>query len=479
MLGASSSSTLRSGRLLRGEETHHSDGEDNTARPQETENDGTSPRLFRDNTNLLDTAVEDSAAGDASHLDRERPEDEDKSPAERVVRRKEKTSSHRLSPGDSNAHRPSALNDPHRRQISAQPAELAADSGYDMVGAIPGSPPQLNGMRRRRALDVNLHRVFRPPAQAPGNQNIDAGAHQPRIYVQNERGIPRTLNMRTKAPLYDGTSSWTDYLVQFELVAELNGWDQGSMAMHLATSLRGAAQSVLGDLDNYGRRDYRTLVTSLGQRFGPENQTQMFRALLRNRTRQPNETLPELAHEIRRLVKLAYPTGQQVILEDLAMNHFIDALPEMESRWHIQQSRPRTIDEAVRVAVELEAFHAAEKHRGATKKMVRVVQPDVEIGRYDRQEQRLKQTEDAILQVQHLMDKGFQALEEKLSRMSLQKTNYRETDRRRDFKGSSRPKQVECYHCGELGHIRPECEKFREERNGFKRSDDRKSNQGN
>ena len=167
---------------------------------------------------------------------------------------------------------------------------------------------------------------------------------------------------RTKAPLYDGTSSWTDYLVQFELAVELNSWDERLMAMHLATSLRGVAQSVLGDLDEYGRRDYRLLVASLSQRFGPENQTEMFRALLRNRVRQPNETLPDLAHEIRRLVKLAYPTGQYRILEDLSKNHFIDAIPEADSRWHIQQSRPRSLDEAVRVAVELEAFQMAEKH---------------------------------------------------------------------------------------------------------------------
>ena len=341
---------------------------------------------------------------------------------------------------------------------------------------------QVDGMGQRRAMNPRVHRMVRParmeyePRESPPRRvERDFYAHQV-AGSPNRRVRNMTVPHRTKAPLYDGTSSWTDYLVQFELVAELNSWDGGLMAMHLATSLRGVAQSVLGDLDDYGRRDYRSLVASLSQRFGPENQTEMFRALLRNRVRQPKETLPDLAHEIRRLVKLAYPTGQYGILEDLSKNHFIDAIPEADSRWHIQQSRPRGLDEAVRVAVELEAFQMAEKHRGTNKKTVRVVKESSHTEDEASQDQRLKRTEEALIQMQQT----FQALELKLENVCdniQQKENtvarYGSDRKRQDWR------QMRCYHCGEPGHKRPECPKYREELRQSRRGDRNPRSSGN
>ena len=244
----------------------------------------------------------------------------------------------------------------------------------------------MDGMSRRRALDSRMHRIFRaPPAEYRGVENPQERA------IQMPGARPRTPTAsvaRTKAPVYDGTSSWADYLLQFEMVAELNGWEERSMAMYLATNLRGAAQSVLGILMGSADGIIEPWLLVWGQRFGTENQTEMFRALLRNRSRKQGETLPDLAHEIRRLVKLAYPTGQFGILEDLAKNHFIDALPDAESRWHIQQSRPNNLDDAVGWPVELEAFHIAEKHRGTVRKMTRVVKFEDQTPEFKDREQR-------------------------------------------------------------------------------------------
>ena len=266
----------------------------------------------------------------------------------------------------------------------------------------------------------------------------------------NTRQTPSNLP-KMKAPQYDGTSSWPDYLVQFEMVAELNGWDDYTMAMYLATSLRGTAQSVLGDLDDHDRRDYGSLIACLNQRFGPENQTEMFRAVLHNRTRQPRETLPDLAHEIRKLVRLAYPTGERTIVETIALEHFIDALSDPDTKWRIQQTRPRTLDQAVRIAVELEAFQAANKQK-STKKAVRAVTFK------DSTTESNQEIEEVVNRMQRLMTEGLQALERQVNELK----SDRHAPQNRN---SRRPVTYTCYHCGEKGHIRTSCPQLRKRLN--------------
>ena len=63
---------------------------------------------------------------------------------------------------------------------------------------------------------------------------------------------------------FDGTSS-----VQFNMVDDLNRWDEETKAMELATNLRGAAQTVLSDLRPEQRTDYQQLVCVLNQPIKP------------------------------------------------------------------------------------------------------------------------------------------------------------------------------------------------------------------
>ena len=51
-----------------------------------------------------------------------------------------------------------------------------------------------------------------------------------------------------KVANYNGKTSWADYLVQFNIAAQLNGWDNSQKAMELATSLEGNARGVLADM---------------------------------------------------------------------------------------------------------------------------------------------------------------------------------------------------------------------------------------
>ncbi len=177
----------------------------------------------------------------------------------------------------------------------------------------------------------------------------------------------RTMNMRSggakmKPATYDGNASWPDYKAHFDACAEINGWNDREKGLYLAVSLRGQAQGVFGNL-SIRSNDYHLLVTALEERFSPPNQTELYRVQLRERRQKATEVLPELGQDIRRLTNLAYPTAPADVRETLAKEQFIDSLANVDMRIRIKQARPTDLNDAVRHAVELEAYNKAERQK--------------------------------------------------------------------------------------------------------------------
>ena len=104
-------------------------------------------------------------------------------------------------------------------------------------------------------------------------------------------GAPSTKG--TKPGTYDGTGNWSDYLIQFNLIADLCQWNAYEKALHLAINLRGSAQSVLTDLRQDERTNFRILTSALAARFEPVQQSELHRVTLKTRLRRENETLPD------------------------------------------------------------------------------------------------------------------------------------------------------------------------------------------
>jgi hypothetical protein len=123
--------------------------------------------------------------------------------------------------------------------------------------------------------------------------------------------------------------------------------------MYLAVALRDQAQSVLGNLPAEDKCNYRLLSKALEERFLPSNQTELYRAQLRERRQRASGSLPELGQDVRRLANLAYPTAPIEVRDTLAKEQFIDALKESDMRLRIKQARPVDLNDAIRHAVEL------------------------------------------------------------------------------------------------------------------------------
>ena len=105
-------------------------------------------------------------------------------------------------------------------QLRVEPTPQAQPGALDPLG-------QLGAIAHVPQAQIGAHAL---PAQI--------GAHEPpaqyrEAMAANRAMPPRQINPnrlqagpKMKPPIYDGTTSWTDYLLQFELVAELNDWNE-------------------------------------------------------------------------------------------------------------------------------------------------------------------------------------------------------------------------------------------------------------
>ncbi|VDI77847.1 Hypothetical predicted protein [Mytilus galloprovincialis] len=176
--------------------------------------------------------------------------------------------------------------------------------------------------------------------------------------------LPKSSNVTMKPQLYEGDEDLDEYLAQFEILAEINGWNYATKSLYLAGSLKGGARALLNELDKESRKDYNSLVKVLDNRYGSAEKSELFRAKLQTRMRGKEESLPELAQSIKKLTRQAYPSAQSTITSVLALEHFIDALQDADLRLRLRESNPKSIHEAETLAVRLETLKLAERQKG-------------------------------------------------------------------------------------------------------------------
>ncbi len=170
-------------------------------------------------------------------------------------------------------------------------------------------------------------------------------------------------NIKMKPQHFQGTEDLIDFLTQFEITAEINGWNYRAKSLYLANSLTGGARSLLNELSPFERRDFDSLVTKLKSRYGSEGRAEVFRTQLKSRVRNKNETISELAQSIKKLTRQAYPSANAEIVEALALDAFIDALTDSEIRLRLREIGAKSLDEAEKTAVRMEAHRIADRQR--------------------------------------------------------------------------------------------------------------------
>ena len=208
-------------------------------------------------------------------------------------------------------------------------------------------------------------------------------ASQARRIAEMERAATRDArsrsgrNQRELIPeKFDGQSSWRRYITHFEACADINRWDDVTAGQWLAARLMGEATRVIEeDYDGYIE-----LKARLEVEYGPSEGAENYSAVLKARRRQPGESLKDLGHALKDLVRLAYPELPSSSQDRLAREAFKDAVEDGDLRTAIFRAKPQNLDESVAAAAEWEMFMKTERSRKGkvTAREMEVLQAKVE-----------------------------------------------------------------------------------------------------
>ena len=219
------------------------------------------------------------------------------------------------------------------------------------------------------------------------------------------------------------------------------------------------------------QKDFEALSKALGERFSPESQTELYRAQLKEKEWKHGENVTEFGQRIVRLTTLAYPKADPSLIKSLAMGFFVDAISDAEMRLKIQQTRPKDLNEAVKVAVELEAFDRAERQRRG-QKYARQTDVQTEGNSELKQlvelinEDRKKDTSNLSELIDLMKQSQKEANYDTRNRIPQSKTDMNSKPKKRCYicgdekhLANTCPKKPKCYACHETGHKSIDCPK--------------------
>lgn len=230
------------------------------------------------------------------------------------------------------------------------------------ISEIRHPDPEINfNENRHQTNHTNVQGWPRITTSMPTLQN------QTNVHTNHDMGgssnTLQSFNIKMKPQAYDGTTDISEYLTQFNLIAEINQWPYSVKSLYLASCLSGNARSLLSELTETQKRDYNHLVEVLKTRFGTQNRAEIYRSQLKSMSRQKTQSIPELAQHVKKLTRQAYPDANSDLTEILALDCFIDSLDDSDLRLRLRECCPKTMTEAETIAVRLETHKLADKQR--------------------------------------------------------------------------------------------------------------------
>lgn len=267
----------------------------------------------------------------------------------------------------------------------------------------------------------------------------------------NQTSQTQTVS-RAKPDTFSGTgTAFDDWFNHFELCASINGWTDTQSRQQLAVQLRGRAQRVYTSLQNQEIQSYESLVSALRRTFEPPQQRAIHKLAFRSRQRKKQESLVDLATDLRHLVTSAFPDHSGKMVEEELLEQFVNALDSRELRLGVSQTSPKNLDDALHTALKLETLFMVEKTK--TSQQAQVVKQDVNMADTELQPQTTTEVNLAG------SVSGAAGVPPRWATEIMERQNNIERllSNSRDERRQAKPRRDECYNCGKSGHFQRNC----------------------
>ena len=243
-----------------------------------------------------------------------------------------------------------------------------------------------------------------------------------------------------------GKISLESWLMHFDVVSGINGFNPEEEAKYMAMSLRDEALTVLteslGGCTELSSAEIRRI---LKENFDRPESISTYRQKFQARRRKPGETLTALRHELVKLAREAYPEASEGMIDDLAKDQFITALESQHLRMQVRRGSPMSLEEAFRIATEEEKLWKEEESQFSLRRNTSSVFTE----RFEQDQS------DRIEKMEQQIDLLTQLVKDlSTSRNSGSGSGQRyQGGNRRQFQ---KPRGC-CFQCGERGHYISSC----------------------
>ena len=188
----------------------------------------------------------------------------------------------------------------------------------------------------------------------------------------------KTRKIHMKPRKFDGQGVLADFLSQFEVCRDYNGWSNKEAAFQLYSCCQ---EDALNRLTTDGVTPktckYSDLVDVLEREFGPRECKSSYIMELNQVKQKPGEGARELGNRIKKLASLAFrgkDGGSKATREEMSLNRFILALRRKDVRDVVFGAEFTTLKQAIDKAEYLESYHRRDEessHEGLEKRRER------------------------------------------------------------------------------------------------------------
>ena len=171
--------------------------------------------------------------------------------------------------------------------------------------------------------------------------------------VSGQSGV-NSKGPHLKVGSYDGESDLTAFLHKFDRLASLYKWTAEEQLVALESSLKGAAADIVYEVQP--STTIEDMKNMLKVRFSTDEQGEVSRTELQHTRRQPGEQLQKLYRTIKKLMSVGYPGPSSATKHWIGHDHFLRALNDEPFSVQVSLQRPKTLEETLTAALELEAL---------------------------------------------------------------------------------------------------------------------------